>query len=60
MELMGMVGTPGLQPRRPLTEQQLARMAKRRLAILRHAEKITDNVALICRYYGISRQCSYT
>jgi transposase-like protein len=31
-------------------------MAKRRLAILRHAEEITGNVALTCRYYGISRQ----
>jgi hypothetical protein len=30
-----------------VTEQQLARMAKRRLAILRHAEEITGNVALI-------------
>ena len=39
-----------------MTEQQLARMAKRRLAILRHAEEITGNVALTCRYYGISRQ----
>ena len=28
-----------------MTEQQLARMAKRRLAILRHAEEITGNVA---------------
>jgi hypothetical protein len=35
-----------------VTEQQLARMAKRRLAILRHAEEITGNVALTCRYYG--------
>jgi transposase-like protein len=43
-----------------LTEQQLARMAKRRLAILRHAEEITGNVSLTCRYYGISRQCFYT
>ena len=42
-----------------MTEQQLARMAKRRLAILRHAEEITGNVALTCRYYGISRQCYY-
>ena len=39
-----------------MTEQQLARMAKRRLAILRHAEEITGNVSLTCRYYGISRQ----
>jgi transposase InsO family protein len=43
-----------------VTEQQLARMAKRRLAILRHAEEITGNVALTCRYYGISRQCFST
>jgi single-strand DNA-binding protein len=43
-----------------VTEQQLARMAKRRLAILRHAEEITGNLSLTCRYYGISRQCFYT
>jgi transposase InsO family protein len=43
-----------------VTEQQLARMAKRRLAILRHAEEVTGNVALTCRYYGISRQIFYT
>jgi transposase InsO family protein len=43
-----------------VTEQQLLRMAKRRLAILRHAEEITGNVALTCRYYGISRQCFYS
>jgi hypothetical protein len=33
----------------PVTEQQLLQMAKRRLAILRHAEEITGNVALTCR-----------
>jgi transposase-like protein len=43
-----------------VTEQQLTRRAKRRLAVLRHAEEITGNVALTCRYYGISRQCFYT
>ena len=43
-----------------MTEQQLLRMARRRLAILRHAEEITGNVALTCRYYGISRQVFYT
>jgi transposase InsO family protein/transposase-like protein len=43
-----------------VTEQQQARTVKRRLAILRHAEEITGNVALTCRYYGISRQCFYT
>jgi transposase InsO family protein len=42
-----------------VTEQQLLRMAKHRLAILRHAEEITGNVALTCRYYGISRQVFY-
>jgi transposase InsO family protein len=42
-----------------LTEQELARRAKRRLAIIRHAEEVTGNVALTCRYYGISRQCYY-
>jgi transposase len=42
-----------------LTEQELTRRAKRRLAILRHAEEITGNVALTCRYYGISRQVFY-
>ena len=43
-----------------MTEQQLARMAKRRLAILGHAEEITGNVGLTCRYYGISRHCFST
>jgi transposase len=43
-----------------VSEQQLARMAKRRLAILRHTEEITGNVALTCRYDGISRQCCST
>jgi transposase-like protein len=43
-----------------VTEQQLARMARRRLTILRHAEEITGNVSLTCRYYGISRQGFYT
>jgi transposase len=43
-----------------VTEQQLLRMAKRRLAILRHAEEITGNIALTCRYYGISHQVFYT
>jgi transposase InsO family protein len=44
----------------PGTEQELTRRATRRLAILRHAEEITGNVALTCRYYGISRQCFYS
>src|SRR4051794_24491474 len=43
-----------------MTEQQLVRQARRRLAILQHAEEVTGNVAPTCRYYGISRQCFYT
>jgi transposase InsO family protein len=42
-----------------MTEQELSRRAKRRLAIIRHAQEVTGNVALTCRYYGISRQCYY-
>jgi hypothetical protein len=34
----------------PVTEQELTRRAKRRLAIIRHAEEVTGNVALTCRY----------
>jgi transposase len=30
-----------------------------RLAILRHAAEVTGNVALTCRYYGITRQAFY-
>lgn len=42
-----------------MTELQAARSAARRLAVLRHAEEITGNVAQTCRYYGISRQLFY-
>lgn len=38
----------------PSLEQQQDRQARRRLAILRHAEEISGNVAQTCRYYGIS------
>ncbi len=31
-----------------------------RLAIIKHAQKVTGNVAMTCRYYGISRQVFYT
>ena len=40
----------------PLTDRQV----RRRLAILRHAEEMTGNVAMTCRYFGISRQVFYT
>jgi transposase InsO family protein len=35
------------------------RQARRRLAILQHADEVTGNVALTCRYYGITRQSFY-
>jgi hypothetical protein len=34
----------------------LDRDAKRRLAVIRHVEDVTGNVAMTCRYFGISRQ----
>jgi len=35
------------------------RKIKHRLAVLRHAEEVTGNVARTCRYYGISRPTFY-
>jgi len=43
-----------------MTEAQIDREVKRRLAILNHAEEVTGNVAMTCRYYGITRQTFYT
>jgi transposase InsO family protein len=42
-----------------VNERELTKNAARRLAILRHAEEVTCNVALTCRYYGITRQAFY-
>ena len=42
-----------------MTEPQLPREVRRRLAISSHAEEVTGNVAMTCRYYGISRQVYY-
>jgi transposase len=42
-----------------MTERDLERRAQRRLAVLRHVEEVSFNVAATCRYYGISRQCYY-
>jgi transposase InsO family protein len=42
-----------------VTERERDKNAARRLAILRHAEEVTGNVALTCRYYGITRQAFY-
>ena len=42
-----------------MTERELERQARYRLAVLRHVEEISGNVAATCRYYGISRNCYY-
>jgi hypothetical protein len=42
-----------------MTDRELERRANRRLAVLRHVEEVSVNVAPTCRYYGISRQCYY-
>jgi transposase len=43
-----------------VSEQELQRQAKHRLAVIRHAQEVTGNVAQTCRYYGISRQTYYS
>jgi transposase len=43
-----------------MSESPLPREVRRRLAIIQHAEEVTGNVAMTCRYYGISRQVYYT
>ncbi|MFF5085573.1 IS481 family transposase [Actinoplanes sp. NPDC000266] len=40
-------------------DQKLDRQAQHRLAVLRHVEEVTGNVARTCRYYGISRPTYY-
>lgn len=42
-----------------MDEREHQRKARHRLAILRHAEEVSGNVAATCRYFGISRQCFY-
>ncbi|MFF7234062.1 IS481 family transposase [Streptomyces sioyaensis] len=42
-----------------MTERELQRRARHRLAVLRHVEEVSGSVAATCRYYGISRQCYY-
>jgi len=42
-----------------VTEKELARGAAHRLAIIRHAQEVTGNVSLTCRYFGITRQAFY-
>ena len=42
-----------------MTEKELARGAAHRLAVIRHAQEVTGNVSLTCRYFGITRQAFY-
>lgn len=42
-----------------MTDRERNRAAQRRLAIIHHAREVTGNVALTCRYYGISRHTYY-
>lgn len=34
---------------------QLDRQVRHRLAVLRHVEDVTGNIAMTCRYFGITR-----
>ncbi|MFI0812002.1 helix-turn-helix domain-containing protein [Streptomyces echinatus] len=47
-------------PKSTPTTPPLDREAKRRLAVIRHVEEVSGNVAMSCRYFGISRQAYYT
>jgi transposase len=42
-----------------MDEREQRRKVRHRLAILRHYEEVTGNVAQTCRYYGISRPTFY-
>lgn len=42
-----------------MTERERERRARHRLAIIRHAQEVTNNVAKTCRYYGITRTAYY-
>jgi transposase len=42
-----------------MSDPLLPREVRRRLAIIQHAEEVTGNVAMTCRYYGISRTVYY-
>ena len=42
-----------------MDEREQQRKISHRLAVLRHADEVTGNVAATCRYYGISRPTFY-
>ena len=43
-----------------MTAHSIDRQIRHRLAVLRHADEISMNVAATCRHYGITRQTFYT
>ncbi|MFI9637370.1 helix-turn-helix domain-containing protein [Nocardia sp. NPDC051929] len=43
-----------------MSEPVMDREVRRCLAVLRHVEEVTGNVAMTCRYFGISRPTYYT
>lgn len=42
-----------------MDEREQQRKVRHRLAVLRHADEVSGNVAATCRYYGISRPMFY-
>jgi transposase InsO family protein len=42
-----------------MSQSAADRQIRHRLAVLQHAEEVTGNVAMTCRYYGITRQTFY-
>ena len=42
-----------------MDDREQQRKIRHRLAVLRHAEEVSGNVAATCRYYGISRPTFY-
>lgn len=42
-----------------MDDREQQRKVKHRLAMIRHVQEVTGNVAATCRYYGISRQAYY-
>ena len=43
-----------------MTVHSIDRQIRHRLAVLRHADEVSKNVASTCRHYGITRQTFYT
>lgn len=42
-----------------MSTSQLDRQVRHRLAVLRHVEDVTGNIAMTCRYFGITRPTYY-